>query len=155
MSDNRLADEAAYFGAVQDGVDSQQELIESLHQQLKDHVLAGLEVQKQLVITNRLLAESQAREQQAKRALYAFVDGDDGAGRMIDEALDMPSDSTALDAAIAALKEALQHDAEPVAYLEPNVEHSMCCHKDEIDDEVKGAWIPLVYASPQPTKGEQ
>lgn len=31
---NRLADEAAYFGAVQDGVESQQELIESLRQQL-------------------------------------------------------------------------------------------------------------------------
>lgn len=34
MTDNRLADEAAYFGAVQDGVDSQQEIIESLRQQL-------------------------------------------------------------------------------------------------------------------------
>lgn len=33
---SRLADEAAYFGAVQDGVDSQQELVESLRQQLKE-----------------------------------------------------------------------------------------------------------------------
>jgi hypothetical protein len=33
---NRLAIEAAYFGAVQDGVESQQELIESLRQQLAD-----------------------------------------------------------------------------------------------------------------------
>lgn len=31
---SRLADEAAYFGAVQNGVDSQQELIESLREQL-------------------------------------------------------------------------------------------------------------------------
>ena len=36
---NRLASEAAYFGAVQDGVESQQELIESLRQQLAAEIM--------------------------------------------------------------------------------------------------------------------
>jgi hypothetical protein len=44
---NRLADEAAYFGALQDGVDSQRERITELEQQLaaKDEENTALKIQ--------------------------------------------------------------------------------------------------------------
>ena len=61
-----------------------------------------------------------------------------------------------LKAATAALKraiedgttEAIKQHGEPVAYLEPYAKYPMCCYKDEIDDEVKEAWIPIYTSAP-------
>lgn len=87
---NRLASEAAYFGAVQDGVESQQELIESLRQQLvlKGHQYDVIKASAEFLAAkcdeyHQKLADSQKREVMLRDALRFYksaLTADDVAG---------------------------------------------------------------------------